>query len=140
MLMDKDFDLDFAAMIRATQLVDKKDISMNSLRKTVFVWVGSEEAGQWAMWDCWKLDEGSETEAREKIILFKDRLTAMGKENLFFKWVELVQYESNSPEGFTQERQIATAEKAKRLFEEQGVDFEAFIKEIGGLGGMPGMD
>lgn len=140
MLMDKDFDLDFAAMVRATELVDKKQVSMDALRKTVFVWAGSEEAGQWAMWDCWKLDEGSETEARQKIVLFKDRLTAMGKENLFFKWVELVQYESSVPGGFTQERQIATAEKAKKLFEEQGVDFENFIKEIGGLGGMPGME
>jgi hypothetical protein len=139
LLMDKDFDLDFAAMVRATELVDKKEISMDVLRKTVFAWVGSEEAGQWAMWDCWRLDEGSETEAREKIVLFKDRLTAMGKENLFFKWVELVQYESSAAGGFTQERQIATAEKAKKLFEEQGVDFDTFIKEIGGLDGMPGM-
>lgn len=140
MLMDKDYDLDFAGMTKATELLDKKEIEVDALRKSVFVWVGSEEAGQWVVWDCWRLDEGGETEARQKIVLFKDRLTAMGKENLFFKWVELVQYESNAPGGFTQERQISTAEKAKKLFEEQGVDFDTFIKDIGGLDGMPGMD
>ncbi|KAF2274144.1 uncharacterized protein EI97DRAFT_136953 [Westerdykella ornata] len=140
LLMDKDYDLEFAAMVRATELVDKKELDLDMLRKTVFVWVGPEESGQWAMWDCWKLDEGSETEARKKIVLFKDRLTAMGKENLFFKWVELVQYESSAPGGFTHDRQMATAQKAKELFEAQGVDFDTFVKEIGGLEGMPGMD
>ncbi|KAF2748193.1 hypothetical protein M011DRAFT_401198 [Sporormia fimetaria CBS 119925] len=139
MLMDKDFDLQFAAMTKAAQLVDKKEVASDLLRKAVFVWVGTEEAGQWAMWNCWELDEGSDMEARKKIVLFKDRLTAMGKENLFFKWVELVQYESSVPGGFTQERQVATAQKAKELFEVQGVDFEAFIQDIGGLQGMPGM-
>ncbi|KAJ4305383.1 hypothetical protein N0V90_000914 [Kalmusia sp. IMI 367209] len=140
LLMDKDFDLDFAAMIQATRLIDKKDVSVDDLRTSVFVWVGSDESGQWTVWPCGKLDEGSETEAREKIILFKDRLTAMGKESLFFKWIELVQYESSAPGEFTYERQAATAEKAKKLFEAEGVDFDAFVKDIGGLQGMPGMD
>ncbi|KAH7380105.1 hypothetical protein BKA66DRAFT_420180 [Pyrenochaeta sp. MPI-SDFR-AT-0127] len=139
LLMDGDFDLDFYGMIAATQLLDKKDIRKEHLRKSVFVFVGEENSGQWAVWDCSKLDEGSETEARNKVIEFKDRLTAMGKENLFFKWVELIQYESNAPGGFTPERQVAAAEKAKKMFEEQGVDWEAFSKEIGGLDGMPGM-
>ncbi|KAF2241537.1 hypothetical protein BU26DRAFT_172599 [Trematosphaeria pertusa] len=140
LLMDGDFDLDFGGMITATKLLDKKEITADLLRTSVFVWVGSEETGQWAVWNCWKLDEGSETEARQKIMLFKDRLTAMGKESLFFKWVELVQFESNAPGGFTYERQAATAEKAKTLFEEEGIDFDKFIRDIGGLGGMPGMD
>lgn len=127
-------------MVHATRLVDKKEVSVDDLRTSVFVWVGDEEDGQWAVWACGKLDEGSETEAREKIILFKDRLTAMGKESLFFKWIELVQYESSAGGEFTHEKQIATAEKAKNMFEAEGVDFDAFIKEIGGLQGMPGMD
>jgi hypothetical protein len=63
----------------------------------------------------------------------------MGKESLFFRWVELIQYESNAPGGFTQERQIAAAEKVKKMFEDQGVDFEVFEKEIGGMNGMAGV-
>jgi hypothetical protein len=141
LLMDGDFDLDFFGMVAATQLLDRKDITVDQLRKSVFVYVGDYEAdnGQWAVWDCSKLDEGSETEARDKVIEFKDRLTAMGKESLFFRWVELIQYESNAPGGFTQERQIAAAEKVKKMFEDQGVDFEEFSREIGGLQGMAGM-
>ncbi|KAF2191069.1 hypothetical protein K469DRAFT_696813 [Zopfia rhizophila CBS 207.26] len=140
LLMDKNWDLDFAAMVRATKLLDKGHISAELLRKCVFVWIGTQEAGQWAIWDCWKLDEGSETEARKKIMLFKDRLTAMGKESVFFKWVELVQFESSAPGGFTHERQVATAEKAKKLFEDQGIDFERFVREVGGLEGLPGYE
>ena len=139
MLMDANFDLDFYGMIAATQLLDKKNITPELVRKSVFVFVGDDSSGQWALWNCAKLDEGSETEARNKVIEFKDRLTAMGKESLFFKWVELIQFESSAPGGFTQERQIAAAEKAKKMFEEQGVDWEAFSKDIGGLDGMPGM-
>jgi len=143
LLMDGDFDLDFYGMIAATQLLDRKTTSASSLRKAVFVYVGdltSEvENGQWAVWDCSKLDEGSETEARSKVILFKDKLTSMGKESLFFKWVELIQYESNAPGGFTQERQAAAAEKVKKMFQDQGVDFEELSRELGIMDGMPGV-
>lgn len=140
LLMDKDFDLTFGAMVDATRLIDKKTVSIDDFQTSVFLWVGSEDNGKWTVWPCGKLDEGSETEAREKIILFKDRLTAMGKESLFFKWIELVQYESSTPGEFTYERQAATVEKAKKLFANEGVDLDAFIKDIGGLQGFPGMD
>jgi hypothetical protein len=139
LLMDGDFDLDFGAMSLVAQLVDKKTVPISELRTSVFVWVGNEDTGRWAVWNCGRLDEDAETEGRKKIILFKDRLTAMGKESLFFKWVELVQFESSAPEGFTLEHQTAAAAKAKTLFENEGVDFDAFIRDIGGLGAMPGM-
>jgi len=141
MLMDADFDLDFFGMVAATQLLDRKDVSLDNLRKCVFVYVGDPEteSGQWAVWECAKLDEGSETEARDKVIAFKDKLTEMGKESLFFRWVELIQYESNAPGGFTQERQIEAAKKVKTMFENEGIDFESFSKEIGGMDGMAGV-
>ncbi|KAL6711168.1 hypothetical protein ACN47E_005699 [Coniothyrium glycines] len=142
LLMDKDWDLDFFGMTVATSLADKKEIEKDYLRKSVFVFVGDTtsdeglDAGKWAIWDCSKLDEGSETEAREKVIQFKDKLTAMGKENLFFRWVELIQFESSAPGGFTKERQVAAAEKAKKMFEEQGVDWEEFSRDIDGMPSM----
>ncbi|KAH7077691.1 hypothetical protein BKA63DRAFT_508778 [Paraphoma chrysanthemicola] len=140
LLMDGDFDLDFYGMIAATQLLDRKIVPAALLRKSVFVYVGDLKSeipnGQWAMWECAKLDEGSDTTARNKLLEFKDKLTAMGKESVFFKWVELIQYESNAPGGFTQERQVAAAEKAKRLFEAEGVDWEEFSREIGGMDGV----
>ncbi|OCL06194.1 hypothetical protein AOQ84DRAFT_440983 [Glonium stellatum] len=141
LLMDGDWDLDFAAMVEATRLLDEGVLREEQLEKSVLVWCGNdEEQGQWVAWECWKLDEGAEAEQRKKIIVFKDRLTQMGKESLFFRWIEIVQYESSQPGGFTPERQIQAAEKAKQLFAEQGVDFDDFIKSTGGLEGMPGME
>ena len=64
----------------------------------------------------------------------------MGKENLFFRWVDLLQYETSRPGGFTEERQAETLGKAKQVFEEQGVDFDELWDEIGGPRGMPGME
>ncbi|OAL00597.1 hypothetical protein IQ06DRAFT_146736 [Phaeosphaeriaceae sp. SRC1lsM3a] len=143
LLMDSDFDLDFYGMIAATQLLDRKTISPSILRRAVFVYVGDLaspiENGQWAMWDCSDPEVDPETEARDKLMQFKDKLTAMGKESLFFKWVELIQYESNAPGGFTQQRQEEAAEKTKRMFEAEGVDWETFSAFVGGPGAMPGM-
>jgi hypothetical protein len=141
LLMDGDFDLDFYGMIAATQLLDRKTIAASTLRKAVFVYVGDlsspVENGQWAVWDCAEAeDENSETDARDKLMQFKDKLTAMGKESLFFKWVELIQYESNAPGGFTPEKQAEAAEKTKKMFEAEGVDWEAFNTFIGGMPGM----
>jgi hypothetical protein len=143
LLMDGDFDLDFYGMIAATKLLDKKDITADLLKKCVLVYVGDKEKdeGQWAVWNCGMLDvnEPNEAEARDKVIAIKEKLTEMGKESLFFRWVELIQYESNAPGGFTQERQVAAADKVKKMFEEQGVDWDKFSKEIGGLEGVPGL-
>ena len=81
-----------------------------------------------------------EEEGRRKIVAFKDELTSLGKESLFFRWIELVQFESSQPGGFTPDRQQKTMEKAKEMFESQGVDFDKFWAKIGGMQGMPGMD
>ena len=64
----------------------------------------------------------------------------MGKESLFFRWIELIQYESNQPGGFTAERQSQAVTKAKALFQEQDVDFDAFLTSIGGIESFPGLD
>lgn len=139
LMVDQNWDLDFDAMIKAHELVDKSEIEEIRFEKSVWIFPG-EEVG-WCVWEVHKLDgEGAEAEGRKKIMAFKDRLTAIGKENLFFRWIELIQYESSQPGGFTPERQQDAVVKAKELFERQGVDFEQFIKDIGGLDGIPGLE
>lgn len=64
----------------------------------------------------------------------------MGKESVFFRWIELIQYESTQPGGFTSERQASAMRQAKEMFENQGIDFEMFWREIGGMEGMPGLE
>ncbi|KAI9661091.1 MAG: hypothetical protein M1821_009418 [Bathelium mastoideum] len=141
LMMDASWDLDFGAMVRATRLVDEEKVGLEAFEKSVWCY-GGPEVG-WLAWEVWKLDveQGTEQEeARKKIVAFKDRLTAMGKENLFFRWIEIVQYESSQEGGFTAERQAEAVRQARELFQKQGVDFEEFVGEMGGKEGLPGME
>ena len=155
LMLGKSFDLDFTAMLEASQLVKEGTLAQRDFQKTVFAY---SEAHGWLAWKLHELDHRSEEEARKRIIAFKvcplrtvhglreadmegtaqERLTAIGKESLFFRWIELIQYESSQPGGFTPQRQLAAMQKAKQLFQDQGVDFEAFIRSIGGVESFPG--
>ena len=136
LLMDQDWDLDFAAMVKAHELVEKEEVGLGTLHGRVIVWVGGDEDGRWCVWDVeGKRDEemrseGTE-EVRKKIFEFRDRLAAMGKEELFFKWIELVQEETSKAGGFTKERQFEAGLKVQALFEEYGVNFAEFAKITG---------
>ncbi|PYH45437.1 uncharacterized protein BP01DRAFT_423242 [Aspergillus saccharolyticus JOP 1030-1] len=70
---------------------------------------------------------------RDQIIEFQQKLTAMGKEDLFYRWIELIQYESTQPGGFTPERQVSAMKQVKQLFEENDVDFDKFWEDVGGM-------
>jgi hypothetical protein len=63
----------------------------------------------------------------------------MGKENLFFRWIELIQYESEQPGGMNMARRKEVMEKARDVFTAQGVDFDAFVTAIGGVEAFPGL-
>ena len=137
LMMNKEWDLDWKLMAKATKLVDNKTLTLHDFKTTILV--HSPDFG-WVVESADASDDIKEEQGRKKIIAFKDKLTAMGKENLFFRWIELVQYESAKPEGFGPDRQAEVMKQAKQMFEEQGVDFEAFWAEIGGMEGLPGMD
>ena len=138
LMLNNEWDLDWKSMVIATKLVDQKKIELDDFKTTILVhhtefgWMAIEtgEAG----------GSLAEEEGRRKIVAFKDELTALGKENLFFKWIELVQFESSRPGGFGPLRQQETMAKAQTMFEAQGVDFDKFWAKVGGFRGMPGMD
>ncbi|KAE8447975.1 hypothetical protein EG329_009898 [Mollisiaceae sp. DMI_Dod_QoI] len=138
-MVNTEWDLDWKLMVVATRFVDKKkQLSLDDFRTTTFVYC--DEYGWMVIQSAQAGGSAKEEEGRRKIVAFKDELTAMGKENLFFRWIELVQYESSRPAGFGPEEQLKTTEKAKNMFEAQGVDFDKFWAKIGGMQGMPGMD
>lgn len=138
LMMNKEWDLDWKVMVGVTSLVTKKELSLEDLGTTILVY--SKTFG-WTVFEAKDVEGSTQEElGRKKIIAFKDELTVMGKESLFFKWIELIQWESAQPGGFTPERQADAMGKAKQMFEAQGVDFEEFWKKIGGMDGMPGMD
>lgn len=93
LMLNKEWDLDWRAMVQATKLVETKNMLLEDFRTTIFVyhpefdWMAIETAGAGG--------SAKEEEGRRKIVAFKDELTALGKENLFFRWIELVQYESS---------------------------------------------
>ena len=140
LLLDKNYDLDFQGMIDAHALVKQGRASLEDFQKAV---VAHDPQYGWLIWSVHKaekVDESADDEKRKKIVAFKDRLTAMGKENLFFKWIEMIQYETAQPGGFTVQRQTIAMKRAKEMFEEQGVDWEEFSASVGGVEGLPGME
>lgn len=137
LMIDRSWDLDYVGMMKAHEMVEQGRASLSDFEKTVIV--HSPEHG-WIIWPVYKLDEGSEEEGIHKVILFRDKLVAMGKEHVFFRWIELIQFETSRPEGFTPERQEYTMKEAKQLFESEGIDFDQFWEEVGGVQGLPGME
>lgn len=136
-MLDNNWDLWFRGMVDAHALVDNGRIGMIDFQGRT-VAVHTEERG----WLCWKIVEEEGGEAREKLQRVKGKLDVMGKEGLFWKWVELVQFETEGREMLTgrSSGRENVVSRGKALFEEEGVDFDEFWRDVGGLEGMPGLD
>ncbi|KAJ5095409.1 hypothetical protein NUU61_004765 [Penicillium alfredii] len=140
LLVDADWNLDYAAMIRAHALVDRTrkgdGVQLDEFRTAVLVHTDADG------WLIWRVGDENTPAARQRsaqrdqILTFKERLTAMGKEDLFFRWVELIQWESSQPGGFTAERQRSAMVQVQQMFEQENVDFSSFWDDVGGLEGM----
>lgn len=144
--MGMHWDLDFDAMITAHEMLDEKQVVIEDFDVCVVVH-GGEQVG----WCIWRVDgEASasssaglgerDEQAKQAINVFKDKLTKMGKESLFFRWCELLQYHSTQPGGFTEKKQADFVGAAKETFEAQGVDFDSLMADIGGAQRLPGLE
>lgn len=162
LLMDRDWDLDFAGMVDGQVEIDARgegeggvdEVAGRKGREDAFngkmfgFWkpsgLSEEREGRWVMWDYrkdlyekdGKSDEveeaaGDATKGKKAVELFQSKLTEMGKEDLFYEWIELIHYESSRPGGFNKERQMEAGAKVKQLFEKYEVDFEKFEKDCG---------
>lgn len=129
-----DFDLYYSLMIDAHKDVEGKVLAIDTFKLTA--WIHFAGLG-WMYWPIYK--EGGE-EGREKIIAFKEQLDRLGKESLFFSWIELIQRETSQPGGFTPERQDIAVQKAREMFGREGIDFDKFWERLGGRDAMPGME
>ena len=133
LLIGKYWDLDWDAMVQAHTMVDKKEIALEAFRTIVLL---HDQDYGWLCYDLKAAASADEDEKRRQVFLFRDALTSMGKEDLFYRWVEVVQYEATQPGGFGLEKQAAAAKKIRELFEESGVDFDEVWKEaVGTTGG-----
>ena len=137
-LMDKSWELDFSGMIKAHDMVDKEEIGIEPFKTAV--WVCSEEWG-WVGVEVWREHESGEgDEETRKLQGIKDGLTRMGKENLFFRVVEVVQSETSQPGPFTKEKQKKAVRSIREEFDRQKVDFDGFWDGVGGVESMPGLE
>ncbi|OLN94212.1 hypothetical protein CCHL11_02854 [Colletotrichum chlorophyti] len=133
--MTGQWDLDWQAMVDAHTLVDRKTLALDAFRRLVLVhheeygWLTLEEAGVSA----------KEDDRRRQVFQFRDALATLGKEDLFFRWIEIVQFESSQPGGFGPEKQVEVAKQIRDLFQKEGVDFDQVWHESVGSDGLAGM-
>ncbi|KAF2966555.1 hypothetical protein GQX73_g7000 [Xylaria multiplex] len=125
-LMDGDWDLDWAAMLDATTMVDKKMAAIEAF--TLVILLHQEEWG-WLCVDFKAEALAQEDDRRRQVFAFRDALANVGKEDLFYRWIEIVQFESSQPGGFGPERQEIAAKQIRELFLKEGIDFDQFWKE-----------
>ncbi|KAK5109051.1 hypothetical protein LTR62_007599 [Meristemomyces frigidus] len=133
LMMDRSWDLDFQVMLDAHTLVKQQKLGVKDVDK--FVLATMEGVG-WIAWQ-WETDSDVIEDRRKKIVLFKELLTKMGKEGLFFKWMEIVEDERDGDGGFSVEGQKKVAERVQKEFEKEGIDFEELSGSIGGLEELP---
>ncbi|OAA73634.1 hypothetical protein ISF_00535 [Cordyceps fumosorosea ARSEF 2679] len=129
LLMNNSWDLDWKLMARAHSMVDRKEAALEAFQNAVLV--HHEDYG-WLSYDVKLGASKEEDQKRRQVFAFRDALSAMGKEDLFYRWVEIVQFEATQPGGFGPEKQEVAAKKIRELFEGQGVDFDELWKETVG--------
>ncbi|KAH8888595.1 hypothetical protein GQ53DRAFT_242755 [Thozetella sp. PMI_491] len=134
--MNGEWDLDWAAMVLAHSLVDNKSIAVDAFRTLVLLHHKERD------WLCIEMQIGEgakEDERRRQVFAFRDALAAVGKEELFYRWIEVVQFEATQPGGFGPEKQVEVAQKIRDLFQAEGINFDEFWKESVGTDSLAGM-
>ncbi|RMZ77290.1 hypothetical protein DV737_g4462, partial [Chaetothyriales sp. CBS 132003] len=180
LLLDKDYDLDFRAILDAHRLAvvnesspstseERPRLNLNDIDGCVFVYYG-------AQWLIWRPNSDTNTpggttgaarrEAKEsattpqtdtqaqapddpKVERFKQALIDLKCRNVFYRWIEIVQFETSRPgrersgdarRGVIideQQRRKALAE-LKMLLEAKGVSLDTVLTDIGGVQELPG--
>ncbi|KAH6847387.1 hypothetical protein B0I37DRAFT_374952 [Chaetomium sp. MPI-CAGE-AT-0009] len=134
--MNGEWDLDWRGMVDATRLADAKEIALEAFGTVVLL---HHAKFGWVSVDLGNGDSAEQDERRRQVMAFRDALTALGKEDLFFRWVEMIQFETDQPGGFTREKQVVAAQKIRDMFKSNGVDFDGLWKETVGTDGLAGM-
>jgi hypothetical protein len=130
LMIDGTWELDYAAMLDAHTLVERKEMEFKDVDRVVLACLPGQHG-----WVCWRWEvEGDVIEhRRKKVVQFKDALTGIGKESLFFRWAEIVEQERDKDGGFSEAGQKRVVERVTAAFEREGVDFEEVVNKIGGL-------
>ncbi|TKA22088.1 hypothetical protein B0A50_08466 [Salinomyces thailandicus] len=129
LMMDGSWDLDFQGMLDAHTLVKAGEFGLKEVDKLCLVHL---DGVGWLSWQ-WETEGDVIEDRRRKIVVFKETLTKLGKEGLFFKWMEIVEQERDGDGGFSVAKQERVVERVRAAFEKEGIDFEELSASIGGL-------
>jgi hypothetical protein len=129
LMQNASWDLELQVMLSAHELVEAGKLSMKDLDKQVLVY---QDGTGWLSWQ-WETDSDVVEGRRKKVVALKQKLTELGKESLFWRWMEIVEEERDGDGGFSVEGQKRVAERVSKAFEKEGVDFSEVEKSIGGL-------
>ncbi|KAL2436272.1 hypothetical protein ABEF95_007369 [Exophiala dermatitidis] len=139
LLLDKDWDLDFKAMLDAHRLVDNGTVQLKDMENLALVYYKK----QWLVWRVHEQvpqpskEAGQQDDNLEK---FRAKLAGLGAEDVFFRWIEIVQFETSQPRGFTEERRGEALRELKSRLTRKGVDYASFLEDIGGQDSLPGFE
>ena len=137
-MLDRNWELYFSGMIEAHALIEDKTSKFDDFRTAVIVYA---ERWGWLIWEVWKDHEhGAGSQDSQKLQEIKNALTALGKENLFFRTIEVIQSQRSAPGPFTTERRDQAVRKIREEFEEQKLDFAHFWNMVGGIQNLPGLE
>ena len=146
-LIDSEWDLYYSGMVAAHSLTSETSQWPELEKAGPVICVFDPACEAWRLWRPWDDDDDNddndinqEEGGGSKLRRFKDLLTAMGREGLFFRWVELMQYETHSEGAFTEARREKAIAASRTLFAGVGVSWDEVIDGIGGLDGLPGME
>lgn len=135
-LLDKDWDLDYKGMIDAHRLLEDGRVRIMDLDEIALVYYQD----RWIFWSIHEDTAASDRKEDPKVQTFKQVLTDLGCEDVFFRWIEIVQYESSQPGGFTERRKSGARNELRALIEKKGLDYEEVMEAINKSGGLPGLD
>ncbi|SPO01359.1 uncharacterized protein DNG_04035 [Cephalotrichum gorgonifer] len=124
LLMSSQWDLDWALMVKATSLVDSAEVPLEAFGCLVLVHDATQHG--WMCLDLSTKRDNVADERRRQVFAFRDALSAAGKEDLFYRWIEIVQFESTRPGGFGEEKQVEVAQKIRDMFAKEDIDFDEF--------------
>lgn len=134
LMMNQSWDLDFQSMLDAHILAKDDKLNLKHIDKLILV---NMESVGWLAWR-WETDNDVIEDRRKKLVAFKEVLTKMGKESLFFRWMEIVEQERDADGSFSAGKQQRVMERVKAAFEKECIDFEELSQGIGGFQELPG--
>ncbi|KZZ94643.1 hypothetical protein AAP_01943 [Ascosphaera apis ARSEF 7405] len=99
----------------------------------------SNEDNGWLIWRVDPFDEKEEekeSSQRDKMEQIREKLIDLDKEDVFYRWIEILQFEMSGPGEWDAEKQRKCDDQTRELFKENGLDFDEFYEGIGGMEGV----